>query len=454
MAEPKSKLTQFSSGDYWINLLNSLSDWANETLASVDTLVELGIILMTAALAWPIAKYLREQLKKIKTTKSQVSLLGRLWLTASRIAFPITWVIALWISELILAAVELRHGILVIIASMITAWVIISIATVFVANQLGRKVIASSAWLVAALNIVGLLDETIVFLESTSFTLGQANISALAVIQAAIALALLLWTTAIVGHLIENRIKQSDSLTPSFQVLSTKLLRIALVIVAVIFTLSIVGIDLTVFAVFGGAIGVGLGFGLQKIFANLISGFILLVDKSIKPGDVIAVDDDYGTVSALGARYVSVLTRDGIEHLIPNEELITTKVENWSHSSNLLRLRKMVGVHYKSDVRLAMSLCMDAMKETSRILDDPAPNCLLVDFADNSVNIEMRYWVDDPMNGRANVTSELMLTVWDKFHENDIEIPYPQRDLHFRSSDINQPLNVEPINKDSKSQRD
>ncbi len=440
MAEPKSKLAAISDGDYWNKWLDTLVDWTYNTLASTETLIELAVISLAAVLTWPIARYLRQQLNKLKIDKPKESLLGRLWSTAGRIAFPMTWVIALWISELVMASLEIRHGLLVIIASMLTAWVIISIATIFVANPLGRKVIAISAWLVAALNIVGLLEQTLVFLENTSFSLGQANISALAVIQAAIALALLLWTTAIVGHLIENRIKQSDNLTPSFQVLSTKLMRIALVIVAVIFTLTIVGIDLTVFAVFGGAIGVGLGFGLQKIFANLISGFILLVDKSIKPGDVIAVDDDYGTVSSLGARYVSVLTRDGIEHLIPNEELITTKVENWSHSSNLLRLRKMVGVHYQTDVRLAMSLCMDAMKETSRILDEPAPNCLLVDFADNSVNMEMRYWVDDPMNGRANVTSELMLAVWDKFKENNIEIPYPQRDIHFRSSKLENKL--------------
>ncbi len=450
MAESKSKIETLSDSEYWSNLLNRVIEWVHTSLASTNTLIELGIIIAAAVIAWPLAGSLRQQLNKIKPAKSADSLLGRLWSTGFRITFPFIWLIILWLSKFGLTALEMRHGMITLVSSMITAWIIISIATIFVANPVGRKIIATSAWCVAALNIVGLLDDTTRFLEKTSFSLGQANISALSVIQAIIALALLLWTTAIVGQLIESRIKKSSNLTPSFQVLSAKLLRIGLVIIAVIFALSIVGIDLTVFAVFGGAIGVGLGFGLQKIFANLISGFILLVDKSIKPGDVIAIDDDYGTVSSLGARYVSVLTRDGIEHLIPNEELITTKVENWSHSSNLLRLRKMVGVHYDCDVRLAMSLCMEAMKETKRILDDPAPNCLLVDFADNSVNLEMRYWVDDPMNGRANVTSELMLTVWDKFHQNDIEIPYPQRDLHFRSSELDKPF----INEDSKSSND
>ncbi len=236
-------------------------------------------------------------------------------------------------------------------------------------------------------------------------TLGQVNISVLTVVQGLIALGVLLWITAIAGQIIEGRIKSSPNLTPSIKVLSTKLLRILLAVVAIVFALQIVGINLTAFAVFGGAIGVGLGFGLQKIFANLVSGFILLLDKSIKPGDVIAIAGYYGRVDSLGARYVSVLTRDGIEHLIPNEELITTRVENWSHSHNLLRIRKTIGIHYKSDVRKAIALCLKRQQRRQGVLKEPAPVCHLQEFADSAVNLEMRFWIDDPMNGRANVVS-------------------------------------------------
>ena len=194
----------------------------------------------------------------------------------------------------------------------------------------------------------------------------------------------------------------------------------------------------------GGAIGVGLGFGLQRIFANLVSGFILLLDKSIKPGDVIAIAGDYGRVDSLGARYVSVLTRDGIEHLIPNEELITTRVENWSYSQDLLRLRKTVGIHYKSDVSKAIELCLQAAREVPRILAEPEPVCYIQDFADSSVNLEVRFWINDPVNGRANVIGPWLHNVWEKFHEHGIEIPYPQRDLHLRSSDL-QPEDVTSV---------
>jgi len=173
---------------------------------------------------------------------------------------------------------------------------------------------------------------------------------------------------------------------------------------------------------------------LQKIIGNLISGVILLLDKSIKPGDVIAVDDTYGWVNTLGGRYVSVITRDGVEHLIPNELLITERVENWTYSHDRTRLRIAVGVHYDSDVRLAARLCEEAAGQTTRVLQDPAPKSLVKGFGDNSVDLEIRFWIADAHNGVANVKSDVLLDVWDKFHEHGIEIPYPQRDLHLRSA--------------------
>ena len=177
----------------------------------------------------------------------------------------------------------------------------------------------------------------------------------------------------------------------------------------------------------------GLGFGLQKVVSNFISGIILLLDKSIKPGDVISIGDTYGWVKSLNARYVSLDTRDGIEHLIPNEELIINKVENWSYSNNRIRLKVPVGIHYKSDVRKAIQICRDAAAATDRILKDPPPVCQLRGFGDSSVDLELRMWIEDPQNGRANVISDVLLMVWDKFHEVGIEIPYPQRDLYLKT---------------------
>lgn len=418
----------------WSAWATEVQAWAVANLFTVETLIELGLIAIAASLAWPISRLLRNRLQQKITKYERFALLRRLWMTFNKLAFPAVWLVIQWLIVAATSYLGLRHAGLVVTSSLLTAWIVISVATVIVANPLLSLTISIVAWIAAALNIVGLLDNTIAFLDGAALSFGQVNISLLTLVQGLIALGVLLWLTTVAGQLVEGRIKSSENLSPSIKVLSTKMLRIVLAVLAVVFALKIVGIDLTAFAVFGGAIGVGLGFGLQKIFANLVSGFILLLDKSIKPGDVIAIDDYYGKVDSLGARYVSVLTRDGIEHLIPNEELITTRVENWSYSHNLLRLRKTIGVHYKSDVRKAIALCLDAADETPRILKEPAAVCHLQEFADSSVNLEIRFWIDDPMNGRANVVSALQLSIWEKFHEHGIEIPYPQRDLHLRST--------------------
>jgi small-conductance mechanosensitive channel len=328
------------------------------------------------------------------------------------------------------------HNVADITVSLLTAWVVIRIASQLIKDATWSRLFAIAAWTVAALNILGLLTPTIGLLDAASVNIGEVRISALTVIKGVITLIVLLWLAAVTSRLLEQRVQALPNLTPSVQVLIGKMIKIVLITVAILAGINAVGIDLTALAVFSGAVGVGLGFGLQKVVSNFISGIILLLDRSISPGDTIAVAGYYGRLDSLGARYASVITRDGIEHLIPNEEFITTRVENLSYSNDLLRLKKTVGVHYKSDVHLAMKLCLEAAAATERVLDDPKPVCLIKDFGESSVDLEVRFWINDPMNGRANVTSQLLLGIWDRFHEHGIEIPYPQRDIHFRSSEI------------------
>jgi small-conductance mechanosensitive channel len=167
---------------------------------------------------------------------------------------------------------------------------------------------------------------------------------------------------------------------------------------------------------------------------------ILLLDRSIKPGDVIAIGDTFGWIQSLGARYTAVRTRDGTEFLIPNEDLITNQVENWSHSDVQLRLKIPVGISYNNDPRQAIALCNAAAAKCKRVLETPGPNTLLRGFGDNSIDLEIRFWINDPQSGRGNIISEVLLNVWDAFKDNNIEIPFPQRDLHLRSSNVNLPL--------------
>lgn len=160
------------------------------------------------------------------------------------------------------------------------------------------------------------------------------------------------------------------------------------------------------------------------------------MDKSIKPGDLISVGDTYGIVESLNACYASVKRMNGTEHLIPNEILIGQEVVNWTHTDKLIRPDIIIGVHYQSDVRVAMALCVESAIEVERVLESPKPECLLIGFGDNSVDLKLRFWIKDPEEGVLNVKSAILLNIRDKFREHNIEIPYPQRDIHIRSSEI------------------
>lgn len=246
----------------------------------------------------------------------------------------------------------------------------------------------------------------------------------------------LLWGASALSSWIERVLWHSHGLSPSQKVLFYKTARVFLIIGAILLGLMTLGIDLTVFTVFGGALGIGIGLGLQRVFSNLVSGFILLMDRSIKPGDVIAIDNTYGWVNRLGARYVSIITRDGKEHLIPNENMIVERVENWSYSSPAIRIHIPVGVSYSSDVDQVKKILLDAALLNARILKNPAPVCLITGLGDSAINFELRVWIEDPINGIGNVSSMLYEAIIKSFREQSVEIPFPQRDIHIRSGDF------------------
>jgi small-conductance mechanosensitive channel len=254
------------------------------------------------------------------------------------------------------------------------------------------------------------------------------------VAKAAIVVAILLWAASVLARVLNARLSHVAGLSPSIQVLTANLIRIVLIVVAVVIGLNTVGIDLTAFTVFSGAIGVGIGFGLQKIVSNFISGIILLMERSIKPGDVIEVGNTFGHVVSLSARYASVLGRDGKEYLIPNENLITNQVINWSYSSPLVRIDAPFGVAYASDLREVRALAIEACLRVTRVLGDPKPVCHITGFGDSSVNLVLRFWIDDPVRGVTNIKGEVYLALWESFRDNAIELPFPQREVHIHQS--------------------
>jgi small-conductance mechanosensitive channel len=304
-------------------------------------------------------------------------------------------------------------------------------------NRFLAKILATAVWfyafMLASLNLFNLINIWQHFLEGVDFQLGQVHFSLLECIRAFFMVLALYWVSKNLRIFFHFWLTIKSGLTPSAQILLHRLGSIFLFSSCVVIVLHYLGLDLTVFALFSGALGLGLGFGLQKIFANLVSGFILLADKSIKPGDVIQLKDTYGWINFLGSRYVSVVTRDGIEHLIPNENLITGEVINWSYSQNLVRLRVPVGVAYGANLEKAMELMLAAAANTLRILKDPKPTCLVTGCGDNAVNLEARVWINDPQHGIASVKSDLFRSILRQFQDHGIEVPYPQRDVHLKS---------------------
>src|SRR6516162_4375271 len=341
--------------------------------------------------------------------------------------------LALWFATLVFAERQLGTAILRLAESLTLAWVIIELSSRLVRSDRLARALAVLAFIIAALNIAGLLGTVTGLLDSMAVYVGSLRISVLLLVKGAVTLALFLWLASMSARVLETRLRRLSELTPAMQVLTLKLVRFALITFAVVLALGSVGIDLTALAVFSGAVGVGIGLGLQKVVSNLVSGVILLVDRSIKPGDVIEMEGRYGWITSLNARYVSLATRDGKELLIPDEDLITGRVTNWSYSNDLIRQSVIVGVSYGSDLHLAMRLAVEAAVAVTRTLEVPTPACLLKEFGDSAVILELRFWIRDPVNGTANVRSEVMLCLWDLFREHGIEFPFPQRDLTLRN---------------------
>ncbi|MCC3303338.1 mechanosensitive ion channel family protein [Sneathiella sp. HT1-7] len=345
------------------------------------------------------------------------------------LSLPLIWLAIEFAILAIFQGVGPPSHIISAICSLLVAWIVINVVTSLAENKIWARLVAFCAWTIAALNILGLLTPTLVFLEDLAFNLGETRISMLGVAKALVAGIIVFWVTFGLSRFLEARIHKSTALTPSVQVLTAKLVRVGLISAAVLIILSNSGINITAFAVFSGALGVGIGFGLQKIVSNLISGIILLLDRSIKPGDVIEVGQTYGRVNTMGARYASVITRDAMEFLIPNEDLITQQVINWSYSSKNVRLRAPIGVSYDTDIPKALELIVGAAAEVPRVLSNPAPKCLMRGFGDSAIDLELRFWIADPEDGCRNVTSEVLVSVWKLFKKEGINVPFPQRDI-------------------------
>jgi len=404
--------------------------WANinTEILKIEFLVQCLAVVIGYALARMLRPYIKDALEK-SGKRISVGAIRRLVPVLISVSLPALWLVIQFMALAVIRGAGYPSYILSVTCSLLSAWVVIHILTRLMQNTAWARLVAFCIWTITALNILGLLSPTLAFLDSLAFTFGDADISMLKVAKGIVAAIIVFWISLGLSKFAESRIHKTDALTPSVQVLLTKLIRVSLIAIAILIVLSNSGINITAFAVFSGALGVGIGFGLQKVVSNLISGIILLLDRSIKPGDVIEVGQSYGRVHAMGARYASVITRDATEYLIPNEDLITQQVVNWSYSSKDIRLRCPIGISYNADVPKAIQLIEQAAVKSARVLNDPAPSCLMRGFGDSAINLELRFWIADPEKGCGNIKSEVLLAVWQTLRDNNVDIPFPQRDI-------------------------
>ncbi|MCB1504917.1 MAG: mechanosensitive ion channel [Hyphomicrobiaceae bacterium] len=314
-------------------------------------------------------------------------------------------------------------------ALLATAWVIISWMSRIFHNRSIGQFFAIIAWSLLALNFLGIDDEMALLLEKTALTVGTTRISMLLVLKAVIMLVAFLWAASTLSNFVERRLRSTLDVSATAHVLISKAVKTAAIVLAVVSALSLVGIDLTAMAVFSGALGLGIGIGLQKLASNLMSGVIILLDRSIKPGDVITVGDTFGAISSLNARYVNVVARNGVSYLVPNETFITEPVINWSYSQRLVRIDVHFGVSYDSDPHEVRRIAVETVTSVARVRRAKDPVCHITAFGDSAIEFILRFWIEDPEDGVTNVRGNVLLALWDAFKAAGITIPYPHREI-------------------------
>jgi small-conductance mechanosensitive channel len=412
---------------------DSLATAAHEAV-STWVLAQISVLLIAAAVAYVAAAKIRRHTEISAHTLGWPPLL-RLWaeLFMANLGLVIFTLLLVAVRPAFAGVTAPNRGVLLdVVATLTTAWVVIALAAAPIPNRFVYRLVTAFAWLLVAGYVIGWRQPVRAALDSFGVMIGGVRVTPLLLIKATVLLLLTIWAANAAADFLERRLRRIADLTPSVQVLLSKLIRLGLITFAVLIVLSSVGIDFTSLAFFSGAIGVGLGFGLQKIVSNLVSGIILLADKSIKPGDVITVGDSFGWVSSMGARYTSVVTRDGREFLIPNEDFVTQRVVNWSYSNEEVRLDVEFGVAYASDPHKVIECAIEAIKSVERVLKTPAPVCHLKAFGNSSLDFILRFWIRDPIEGLTNVRGKVLLALWDIFKREGIEIPFPQRDLNPR----------------------
>jgi small-conductance mechanosensitive channel len=431
-----------TNSNYYDNVsvaFTSLVQGLREDFAHPIGLMQIGAIGVMYLIAWlfaaKIGQYLEKDIAKVKAHM-------RFVLTPAHFAIVLKyffWLLLVWFCQVLFKEFTMPANLLRMALILLVAVLVIRLASFYIKSTFWSRFVYVTCLIVISLRIFKLWEPTVRLLDSMTIGLGKISISVWGLTEAIIVF-ILLWAAAgAANRFIAHWLMTSTKLTYSDRTLLQRVIKAATVAVVILISLRAAGIHMTAIAVTGGAIGLGIGVGLQKIGSNLISGIMLLISKPIRQGDMIAFPKGFGGASwgwitQMGLNYVQVATRHGSLLLIPNEVFVTQKIENLSYDDNQVRLHIPIGISYGSDLKKAIALAVQAAMSIDRILKVPEPKCLVVEYGDSTVNLELRAWIVDPKNGIGNVKDAVLLAVWDSFHTNGIEIAFPQRDLHLKSA--------------------
>lgn len=396
-------------------------------ISSAVALWQLVIIIFAAVTAWMINDALRAYvLRRVQENRAPEDMklaIGGI----NRALFPLSMLFFVWIAKLILVGWQ-HVGLLALACRLLLAMaairlIVYAIRYIFSPGGLLKtleSVISWSIWGMLALHLAGYLPRITQTLEDMQFNIGKNHVNLLLVMQAVLTVVLTLFVALWLSRLLENKLMRAEQVSVNMRVVMVKLIRIIFMFIAVLVALSAVGLDITLLSVFGGALGVGLGFGLQKIASNYVSGFIILLDKSMNIGDIISVDKHYGVIQDMRSRYMVLRKLDGTNVIIPNETLITTAVVNHSLTEHRARVQIVLAISFNSPLELAMQLMREIALRQERVLQMPVPDVHVKGFNENGIELALIIWVADPENGTGPLQSALYLEVWRAFKQNNI----------------------------------
>ncbi|WDR01931.1 mechanosensitive ion channel [Devosia algicola] len=409
---------------------------------SYEGLFQVGTILGAFVVSWLVAGRFRPFLAHVwPVAEGETAFVRLTRMVVLRLAFPVLFVLALWMATAAFSSLNTGNDLIRTVASLLQAWVLIRLFSTFVRDPFWSRAFASVAWFIAALNILRLLNPTIALLDSMSVSVGADRISVFMVIKGVVALTALVWLASIISRFVQSRVDRQDNLPASVKGLVSQAVRIVFLFAAIMLAMNVIGIDLTALAVFSGAVGVGIGFGLQAIFSNLVSGIILLVERSIKVGDFVELESGLtGEVREINIRSARITTSDNVDILVPNSEFINNRVTNWTFRDNYKRTRIPFGVAYGTDKELVKKAALEAAETVPHMLKGRGakpPEVWLVNFGESSLDFELVVWIKpESVKRPAKVHADYNWALETALASHGIEIPFPQRDLHIRSGEL------------------